>query len=342
MSKRIGQTDIAKGIGIILVVLGHSFPDSNQLAAGTLPYYIYQFIYSFHMPFFFFISGLVSAGLVKRMTREEKWMQIKKKAMRLLVPYFVIGAIFIPLRMIFAGFTRFSYDFSKLYTVFLGNNPCGQLWFLYVLFLFSVAAILFATEKNIKYLLAGSLAVTVLSPLVQLNYDGIKWFNALFMTVFYFLGLFLSQYHGKLYGFFKPKLLLLFLPAFALSFVLFMMADRYYLLKILTSVCGICVILCLSEVIDRYSVPVIGKALTEVGAYSMDVYIFHSPMGVFWRILLLRLLGVSGGVYMAVYILWGVIGSYAVSRFIVRKVPLFSLLFLGMRRTDKGRAGGTA
>jgi polysaccharide biosynthesis protein PslL len=49
-SRRIVYLDIAKGIGILLVVMAH-----NDLAAVSL--FLYRFIYSFHMPLFFFLSG---------------------------------------------------------------------------------------------------------------------------------------------------------------------------------------------------------------------------------------------------------------------------------------------
>ena len=47
--KRINMYDIAKGIGIILVYLGHVPPNI----------YFKRFIYSFHMPLFFIISGML-------------------------------------------------------------------------------------------------------------------------------------------------------------------------------------------------------------------------------------------------------------------------------------------
>ena len=50
MSKRIEYLDIARGIGILLVVLGH-----NDFEAISL--FIHQVIYSFHIPLFFFLSG---------------------------------------------------------------------------------------------------------------------------------------------------------------------------------------------------------------------------------------------------------------------------------------------
>ena len=51
MTKRIEFLDAAKGIGILFVVLGHNHIKLEYPA-------IYQVIYSFHMPFFFLISGM--------------------------------------------------------------------------------------------------------------------------------------------------------------------------------------------------------------------------------------------------------------------------------------------
>ncbi|MBF1069294.1 MAG: acyltransferase family protein, partial [Prevotellaceae bacterium] len=46
-TKRIEALDIAKGIGIILVIIGHMSSS-----------YLRDWIYSFHMPLFFIISGI--------------------------------------------------------------------------------------------------------------------------------------------------------------------------------------------------------------------------------------------------------------------------------------------
>ena len=51
MPQRIVHIDIAKGIGILLVVLAH-----NGLQAYAP--FLHQFIYAFHMPLFFFLSGM--------------------------------------------------------------------------------------------------------------------------------------------------------------------------------------------------------------------------------------------------------------------------------------------
>jgi acyltransferase len=49
--KRIAWIDAAKGIGIFLVVLGHTLPSAAKSVA---------IIYAFHMPLFFFLSGLTA------------------------------------------------------------------------------------------------------------------------------------------------------------------------------------------------------------------------------------------------------------------------------------------
>ena len=47
MTQRLGWIDRSKGIGIFLVILGHA----------SLPYEVSKFIFSFHIPLFFFLSG---------------------------------------------------------------------------------------------------------------------------------------------------------------------------------------------------------------------------------------------------------------------------------------------
>lgn len=48
--ERSAAIDIAKGIGVILVVFGHM---------NTYPSIIQKIIYSFHIPMFFLLAGLV-------------------------------------------------------------------------------------------------------------------------------------------------------------------------------------------------------------------------------------------------------------------------------------------
>ena len=73
---RITWLDTIKGIGIILVVLGHVYKND----------FVYNWIYSFHMPVFFFTAGCVY--------REKPILQdIKRRIETIVRPYFVFGVV---------------------------------------------------------------------------------------------------------------------------------------------------------------------------------------------------------------------------------------------------------
>lgn len=77
LMKRENWLDVAKGIGIILVIIGHS----------GAPRAIVKFIYGFHMPLFFIIAGYLYDA--------EKWKSrgikslIHKRFNNYILPYFV-------------------------------------------------------------------------------------------------------------------------------------------------------------------------------------------------------------------------------------------------------------
>ena len=80
---RIKSIDIAKAIGIFLIVLGHT------LEFGELR----KFIYSFHVPLFFFLSGLC-------FSRKKNIIFIKKKILTIYVPYLIVG------KHVFSGYSE--------------------------------------------------------------------------------------------------------------------------------------------------------------------------------------------------------------------------------------------
>ena len=79
-NNRIFWTDAARGIAILLVVLGHCI--------GNLTDPVNKVILSFHMPLFFFISGLCAKYENGRFTD-----YLKKKVKTLLIPQMTLGTI---------------------------------------------------------------------------------------------------------------------------------------------------------------------------------------------------------------------------------------------------------
>lgn len=126
-TKRLNWVDQARGWSIFLVVYGHNFP------------VLESYIYSFHVPLFFFISGMFHK-------QESTLNSIKNRAKTLLIPYF-FWAILLYLFWLIAGrkFGKSSLLDLSIWDNFIGifYAQGGQefmdwgipLWFLPCLFL---------------------------------------------------------------------------------------------------------------------------------------------------------------------------------------------------------------
>jgi len=84
--QRVAFLDYAKAIGIILVVLGHVInTQGNILPSGKI---VLQYIYSFHMPLFFIISGIIIGNKINKYTpSEDKSNNSQKKGKKVGVAY---------------------------------------------------------------------------------------------------------------------------------------------------------------------------------------------------------------------------------------------------------------
>ena len=114
MKERDYSVDVARGIACLLVVIGHVIKDNSDL----IPKFLHSWIYSFHMPLFFVISGYV-------MKKNDSFFEfIKKRAKRLLYPYlalsFVVYVIDVLMQMVIGVLTGKKLDLHKLIANFIG------------------------------------------------------------------------------------------------------------------------------------------------------------------------------------------------------------------------------
>lgn len=119
-SKRIGWIDMAKGYGMICVIIGHL-----QELPGLIAY-----VYTFHMPLFFFLSGYVLK------TNMSFYEFLKRKIKGILIPYFGLG---IPALLFFIAGHIYKNDLIiadslKVFFSFLIQRRWGTIWFLACLF----------------------------------------------------------------------------------------------------------------------------------------------------------------------------------------------------------------
>ena len=96
-TKRLDWIDIAKGIGIILVVLGHTLVP--QVRETGFAGFLWIFIYNFHMPLFFFLSGYLFEKGLSHYTNKGKF--ILGKLQYLMLPYLIFSTF----AYLFIGFS---------------------------------------------------------------------------------------------------------------------------------------------------------------------------------------------------------------------------------------------
>lgn len=159
INNRLKWLDSLKGLGILFVVLGHCFPPEQALT---------NYLYSFHIALFFFISGYL---LTTNLSREKFSTYFAKRFKRLMLPYFGYG-LFTYLVWLFIG-RNFGVNkqlnvapLKPLFGLLYGNGFNNYLvfniaiWFLPALF--STLLIYFLLRKIFKNKIALSVAVLVL------------------------------------------------------------------------------------------------------------------------------------------------------------------------------------
>ena len=129
--KRLEYLDVAKGIGILLVYIGHCFLNPESWS--------FRWIYSFHMPLFFFISGM----LFNFHRDDGLKLYALKKTISLLVPYILFTVVYLAIYSFVMH-----YDVLPFILMGWGRIP---LWFIPVLFLIEILyAMMIGRNKLIK------------------------------------------------------------------------------------------------------------------------------------------------------------------------------------------------
>ena len=277
--ERIQWIDMAKAIAIILVIIGHT------VTFGTLPR---NFIFSFHMPLFFILSGY-TMHLAANKTDLVK--HLKKNAIHLLGPAVVIAVISIFARWIMVG----GYSLESLWQlvkttvnaywwasgVNVHNHPgAGAVWFLFSLFwakaIMDTVSILFPGKK-VDYIFAfigiGGVLLGTKGKWLPQNLD-------VTMTAILFLYLGMVWREWKTY--IQKYETIIFIVAigiwlYCLSFGLYIeMATRhypYYATTILEALCGTFAVCSLCKALE--SNPRLRYVLSFIGMHTLLLFSIH-------------------------------------------------------------------
>ena len=155
------EIDRAKGLGIILVVWGHL---ASVIAISSPLWFLISVsvVYSFHMPLFMYLSGFVYFASGQHLRFFQKPLRfLYKRADRLLVPFLSFGVLIVLGKYIFGRFAPIpdpvQFPITGIISVITNaaGNPSASIWYLLVLFCYSILTPLFwrLCNKSIYILL---------------------------------------------------------------------------------------------------------------------------------------------------------------------------------------------
>jgi fucose 4-O-acetylase-like acetyltransferase len=278
-SSRVEWADVARGVGIILVVYGHAA--RGLVAAGMLPdtpavRLQDALIYAFHMPLFFLVSGLFAA----RSLRAGPGAFLRSRAATIVYPYFLWSLLQLTLQIAASAHTNRAADWGALTTILW--QPIDQFWFLYALFLCQLCLLLprraFVVAVGIALILRLSLPNT--NMLVRTCGD-LPFFAAGVWIGAKQLGVLLDRTMRT------AMLLLLSVGLFAAAFVVRQHGlAPAYLAHLGTGFSGLFAVLALSRLTAPYGW---SRPLALLGGASMPIFLAHVIAAAAIRLVLKRL-----------------------------------------------------
>lgn len=329
------------GLGILFVVYGHSLVASGierdrLLAENTLYRFLggslFSWIYTFHMPLFFFLSGWNYQQFSRLKGRTFRQV-IHDKALRLLVPYLSISSIAFLIKVGLSRFAMRPVQFS--WSSFLHQiavpweNSIIYFWFLPTLFLMFVAVPLFnffhqsGFRKIIGLLicLCGYLSF----PHQAGDDDVLKWLNlsgVLHHSLFFFAGMVLQR---DLSNFSRQTSLLLAVTCLTGSLLVFAkIQEKPAVIQLLLAILGIasCWWACLT--VEKSDM-----MLTFFGRYSFQIYLLSWFPQIAVRILLFQVMHLPIVPLVGLSFLVGGIAPILVTLVLDRIVPRRMAYFYG-------------
>jgi polysaccharide biosynthesis protein PslL len=340
MSKRIGYIDIAKGIGILLVVLGHNDFEVISLFAQRL-------IYSFHMPLFFFLSGYFLNTAVS-------FFDFFKKRFNALLKPFLFTIFLIYFASVSFEKMGFNTAITRIVKSLYGSGhylDWVQLWFLPHLFAVSLYAFLFITlvsRLRNRWLtwgiLLGILAIAIPFlhafypfPVSILGKDYELWglpfsLDLVFVTGFFFiLGHEVRQVTSEktfdhwLFLVITGGVVLLLNLLFPYEIDFNIRLYESFLVNTAEAILGILFILALSRQIELHSAR-LASFFKYLGSISLIILLFHVPIQAFWAQKVVNVtdnfpLGIAIGFVM------GVLGPILIYEIFIRFNPVASFWF---------------
>jgi fucose 4-O-acetylase-like acetyltransferase len=311
--------DYTKAIGIMLVVYGHV---SRGLYNAQIPMneslfkLIDSVIYSFHMPLFFFLSGLFFVSSLRK--RGLKGL-IANKIDSIFYLYIIWSVLQGGIALVFNKLANHSISLQDIISVFW--EPTAQFWFLYSLFFVTLIATLVYAKLDQKYALVVFVIASFIVIFNMPSYGITPLIFALPYLCFFMFGIYFNQierfFSANKYKLLFPLALLFIGAQWAMLNKLNVVPNQWLsatkltttLISILFTV-NVCMCLANNKLVEKHT-----KSLSFIGTSSMIIYLTHVITGSGTRIVLQHFLGVTNlYVHLVLGCLMGLFGSILLAK----------------------------
>jgi fucose 4-O-acetylase-like acetyltransferase len=315
--------DCAKAIGIVLVVYGHVARGVYN-AGINVPARWYGLIdsavYSFHMPLFFFLSGLF---FLRTFERRGSIGLLNSKIDTIVYPYVLWSVLQGCMEVALSNYTNGNVRFGDVLALFW--EPRAQFWFLYALFLVFFVCDVFLSIFSLKSSYALFLIAVVLY-LIQGYLPDVLLIEYLAQSLVFFMFGVLFMRHLDVERVSRGWALFFICLCFVVAQWFFhgYLSLHYYdrgVASLLLGFVSILFVVGASGFVARFNSGIV----LFIGSSSMAIYLMHVVAGSGVRVLLKRVVGVdSFAIHIVVGCIVGVlaplIAVYVINRLNIRYV----------------------
>jgi fucose 4-O-acetylase-like acetyltransferase len=310
MKEKLNYISFLQFIGPLFVIIGHS---TNSIPSSNL-YHTFSkvWIYVFHIPLFFFISGYMFSynnGLRGR----SYFKFIFGKFRRLLIPYLVWNLLFIVPKAAASSFIIDDVEFKWNYFIKLIITPraniWGHTWFLAALFiLFTISPlfnVLIKIGQEKRILVWGIITITlVLFYNFPLNTELFALRDLSKDILFFWVGVMLGQVPKENLKTFVKKRhihLCIFLSTLLITVVRLCFSD----LSVIS------MITCLLTILTLFIIPIVysleSDIVNNISQRSFGIYIMHWPVMLLIRIMFYQIMNIDSRLVIFLMVVSGIV-----------------------------------
>lgn len=217
------RLDCAKGILIILVVMGHCFFPMETSGKDTFDLFLHKLIYSFHMPSFMLLSGYFFYETNKR----PLWHVLSTKVKAIVIP-FICFTCTIWILMHLKNLMLSSDNLAQL-NFFILKDLCdfmltsNVMWFLASLF---INCVIVSLLSRIPYGYIGYLIIFICSHFIPANHSYI-YPGYLYMFPYFLGGYYIRKYKISLFSLIGQYKMIILLVCLSLIGLYYYNVDTY-------------------------------------------------------------------------------------------------------------------